>query len=135
MSALTIVGTVLLVAAGLLHVFIFTLESVSWSKPATWKRFGVRTQDEAQILKGMAYNQGWYNLFLAIGAIGGAVTVWLGQPVVGLSIGLFAAGSMVAAALVLVTSNPRLARAALTQGALPLAAIVVLVVALTSLPI
>jgi putative membrane protein len=132
MSAFTIVGTALLVAAGLLHVFIFTLESVSWSKPATWKRFGVRTQDEAQILKGMAYNQGWYNLFLAIGAIGGAVTVWLGQPVVGLAIGIFAAGSMVAAALVLVTSNSRLARAALTQGTLPLVAIIALVVAITT---
>jgi putative membrane protein len=41
---------------------------------------------------------------------------------------LFCCASMLAAALVLLISNPKLARAAITQGALPLIAVVVLAI-------
>lgn len=121
MNILLLVGSILLVIAGLVHVYIFTLESLSWSKPKTWKTFGIATQADAETTKPLAYNQGWYNLFLAIGTIGGVV---LGSTprfiAVGFAIAIFAGLSMAAAALVLITSNRRLARAAALQGVAPL---------------
>ena len=111
--------------AALLHVYIFLMESVQWTQPRTWKRFGVADQAAADITKPMAYNQGFYNLFLAIGVVLGIVLFWVGEPgtagdVAGRTLVLFSLGSMAAAAMVLVTSGRKYIRAALTQGTLPL---------------
>ncbi len=51
--------------AALLHVYIWVLESFRWTEPATRKTFGTSEAD-AEITRPMAYNQGFYNLFLAI---------------------------------------------------------------------
>ena len=68
--------------AALLHVYIFVLESVRWEHPSTRRTFGT-TPETAAITKPLAYNQGFYNLFLAIGAfIGiGCVALAAGAPV------------------------------------------------------
>jgi putative membrane protein len=74
----------------------------------------------------MAYNQGFYNLFLAIGtAIGLVLYLAAGEDsalrAAGLALVLFSLGSMVAAALVLLTTGARkYLRAAAIQGTLPL---------------
>lgn len=120
-----ILATVFAALAALLHVYIFVMESVRWTQPRVWKRFGVRDQTTAEAIKPMAYNQGFYNLFLAIGAIVGIVLLWTGgadsvAPVAGKTLILFSLGSMVAAALVLTTSGARYLRAALVQGTVPL---------------
>jgi len=132
MNTLLVIGFVIALAAAALHVYIFTLESITWLKPKTWKTFGVKTQEEAQITKPMAFNQGFYNLFLAIAIIVGFLIALAGQPVVGTAVALVGAGSMLAAALVLVLSNPKLARAAIIQGTLPLIAVVLLAVGLAA---
>lgn len=111
--------------AALLHVYIFVMESVQWTQPRIWRRFGVRDQATAESIKPMAYNQGFYNLFLAIGAIVGIGLVWIGGAdavahVAGKTLILFSLGSMVAAALVLVATDARFIRAALVQGTVPL---------------
>jgi putative membrane protein len=125
------VGSVFAVLAGVLHLFIFYLESFAWARPKTWKRFGLRTQDEADTVKPMAYNQGWYNGFLAVGAIVGVVLLtWSTATEGGYAVTLFAVLSMLTAAVVLILSSPQLARAALTQGTLPLLAAVFLLLAL-----
>lgn len=129
-SVLVVIGSVLVGLAALLHVYIFVMESVQWSKPATWKRFGLKSQADADVTKPMAFNQGFYNLFLAIGVFTGLVFLAVGVPQVGLGMIFLSAGSMVAAALVLVLSSPKLARAAAIQGTLPLLGIVFLVAAL-----
>ena len=64
--------------AAALHVFIFTMESVTWTRPATWKRFSIESQDHAEITRSLAYNQGFYNLFLAAGALTGIGLVVFG---------------------------------------------------------
>jgi len=125
-----ILGLVFAGIAALIHVVIFRLESIVWSQPATWKRFGLRSQEDADVVKPMALNQGFYNLFLAIGAAVGLVLVATGSVDVGRALVLFATLSMVAAASVLIISNARLARAAVTQGAAPLVAVVLLLVSL-----
>lgn len=125
-----IAGSVFVFIAALIHLFIFFLESIAWSKPSTWKRFGLKTQAEADIVKPMAFNQGFYNVFLAVGAGLGLVLLGTGLTQAGLALAIFACASMVAAALVLITSSPKLWRAGLIQGAAPLLGIVLLGVAL-----
>ncbi|SDG37089.1 DUF1304 domain-containing protein [Microbacterium pygmaeum] len=120
-----ILATVFGALAALLHVYIFVMESVQWTQPRVWKRFGVADQSAADTTKPMAYNQGFYNLFLAIGAILGIVLFWAGgagtvADVTGRTLVLFSLGSMLAASLVLITSGARYLRPALIQGTLPL---------------
>ena len=126
---LLIIAIVFAALAALLHVFIFLMESVLWMRPATWKRFGLKSQDEAATIRPMALNQGFYNLFLAIGIF--VAFFLLPHPslhLAGEMLIFFCCASMVAAALVLLISNPKLARAALTQGVLPLVSIVALAI-------
>ena len=122
---IAIIATVFAGLAALLHVYIFIMESVQWTQPRIWKRFGVTDQAAAETTKPMAYNQGFYNLFLAIGAILGLVLFWAGDAgsvadISGRALVLFSLGSMLAASLVLLSSGGRYLRAALTQGTLPL---------------
>jgi len=124
-SVLFVVAVVFACLAALLHVAIFFMESVLWSRPAVWKRFGVASQQEAATLQPMAYNQGFYNLFLALATVVGLLLL-IAPPVaqVGVGIGGVALASMLLASIVLITSNPKLARAAVTQGITPLIALV-----------
>ena len=46
-----IIGAIFVGIAGLIHIAIFLFESVLWNRPATWKRFGVKTQEEADVLR------------------------------------------------------------------------------------
>jgi putative membrane protein len=127
---LLIVGSIFVGLAALVHVYIFYLESIAWSKPRTWKNFGLTSQADADTVKPMAYNQGYYNAFLAVGVVLGLVFLATpGLEQAGFTLAVFAASSMVLAAIVLITSSPKLARAALLQGAAPLIGVVLLVVA------
>lgn len=65
--------------AATLHVGIFVVESVLWTRPVVWRAFGVRSQADAQTTRPLAYNQGFYNLFLALGAAVGVGMVATGQ--------------------------------------------------------
>ncbi|MGP0224386.1 MULTISPECIES: DUF1304 domain-containing protein [unclassified Paenarthrobacter] len=117
--------------AALLHVYIFTMESITWTKPATWKRFSLTSQADAETTKPLAYNQGFYNLFLAIGALAGIVAVWAGSPQVGWTLVFSSCGSMLLAALVLAASGRKYLRAAVLQGTTPLLAVVLGILAIT----
>ena len=121
--------------AAALHVFIFTLESVNWTKPATWKRFNIASQQDAETTKSLAYNQGFYNLFLAIGAFIGAGCVAFAaagsaQSVAGWTLVFSCCGSKLLAAVVLALSGKKYLRAAATQGTTPLLAVVLGLLAL-----
>lgn len=129
---IAILATVFAALAALLHVYIFVMESVQWTQPRIWKRFGVTDQAAAETVKPMAYNQGFYNLFLAIGAVIGIVLLWAGEvgtaaDVAGRTLVLFSLGSMVAAALVLASSGAKYLRPAFVQGTLPLIGFVLMV--------
>lgn len=115
-----------------IHVLIFYWESVAWTRPAVWKRFGLPSQEDAETTKTLAYNQGFYNLFLAIGTLLGVILYAAGLVGPGLAIGLFSVGSMVAAALVLVTSGRGKVRSALVQATFPLLTIVLVLVQLAT---
>src|SRR3954451_12494754 len=117
--------------AALLHVYIFVMESLTWTSARTRATFGT-TEEEAQTTKLLAFNQGFYNLFLAIVTALGIVALCLGHNGVGAALIFAGVGSMLAAAVVLLASSPDKARAAITQGAFPLIAVGLLAAALTS---
>ena len=131
--ALVIIGSVFAAIAALIHVYIFVLESVNWTKESTRRVFGVRSAEDAELMKPLAYNQGFYNLFLALGVAAGLVMIMLiGVVQAGYAVALFALLSMVLAAVVLITSNPKLARSALIQGAAPLLGLVFLILGIAT---
>ena len=120
------ISLVLMVLAGLLHVGFFVIESLLWKRPQVHKVFGVRSADEAETMSFALFNQGFYNLFLALGTfVGVAVSARDDGDLLVIFCGLF----MIGAAVVLVASNRRLWRGALVQGALPALALLVALLA------
>jgi putative membrane protein len=111
--------------AGLVHVYIWVLESMLWTAPRTRAVFGT-TEDEAATTKLLALNQGFYNLFLAVVTTVGIVAFAICSVSVGAALIFAGTGSMVLAAVVLLVSSPDKARGALIQGTFPAIAIVLL---------
>ena len=128
--ALAVAGSVVALVAAGIHGMIFVLESILWTRPSTRRTFGVRSADDAEVLRPMAFNLGFYNLFLGIGALLGLVLLAVGATEAGVALVLFALASMLLAAVVLLASNPRMLRAALVQGAAPAVGILLLVLGL-----
>jgi putative membrane protein len=125
------VGLVFAALAALLHVYIFVMESLTWTSPRTRAAFGT-TAEEAETTKLLAFNQGFYNLFLALVSGIGIASVVMGHKAVGAALIFAGVGSMAAAAVVLLLSARDKARAAVTQGTLPIVAIVLLLLGLHS---
>ncbi len=124
---MTALGVALVALAALLHVYIFWLESFAWTTPRGRRTFGLRPE-EAEATRELAFNQGFYNLFLAIVSAVGIVIAATGSASVGIALVLAGTGSMVAAGLVLILSSPDKARAAVVQMLFPAIAVVLLVI-------
>src|ERR1700732_1410659 len=107
-----VAGLVFAALAALLHVYIFTMESLTWTSRRTRATFGT-TAEEAETTKLLAFNQGFYNLFPAIGTGIGIAPIALGHNGIGAVLVFAVVGSMAAAAVVLLASSPDKARAAL----------------------
>lgn len=110
--------------AALLHIGFFALESVVFARPTVWARFGLTTQEQADTVRPMALNQGFYNLFLAIGIVAGLLLVAGGSVEPGRAIVLSSCACMVGAGVVLATSDRRFVQAAAIQAVPPAPAIV-----------
>ncbi len=119
-----LVGMIAAFPAAALHVFIFYIESFAWTTRAL-SVFGM-DRESAEATKEMAFNQGFYNFFLAIEAFAGIAIYYLASRPVGLTLALFGTGSMLAAALLLFVTSPDKRSAAIKQGFLPLLAVVTL---------
>ena len=106
-------------AAGLVHVVIFGMESLLWSTPQVRARFR-QSPEQADATKLFAFNQGFYNLFLALGTLAGLVLVLIGRSRVGWTLVYWNCLFMLGAAVVLAGSAPAMRRGAVIQGAAPL---------------
>jgi len=124
-----IAAQILASIAALLHVVFFVFESVLWTRPAVFARFGIASKEQAETTRAMAYNQGFYNLALAIGV--GVGVVLLGQAgdamLVGKVLVIFGTACMAWAGLALISTGRRYLRAAAIQF-LPAAAALVLAI-------
>lgn len=125
-----IAGMVFAALAALLHVYIFWLESLAWGGARSRATFGVRSDADVETTRPFAFNQGFYNLFLALAAFAGIVFVLAGSEAIGLTLVFTGTGSMLAAALVLLLSSPDKRRAAVIQGLFPLLTVLSLVIAI-----
>jgi putative membrane protein len=111
-------------AAALIHRSFFVLESVLFERPTVFGRLGIRSAEDAAVVRPMAFNQGFYNLFLAAGILGGLVLIAAGRQPAGQPVVVFACACMVGAGIVpLVTSCRFAAAAALQAGPPPVAPI------------
>jgi putative membrane protein len=124
-------GLILAGLAAVLHVYIFVLESLQWTAPKTRATFGT-TLEEAEATKLLAFNQGFYNLFLALVTVVGVGFMISGGTPVGAALVFAGVGSMMAAAVVLLASSPDKARSAAVQGVFPLLAVVLLTIGLST---
>ena len=124
-----IAGMVFAVLAAALHVLIFYMESIAWEGPLARKTFG-GTPEEARPHAFYAFNQGFYNLFLALQALIGVVVSALGHVAIGAALILAGTGAMLVAAVVLALASAPHRSAAAKQGVFPLLAVTCTIVAL-----
>ena len=110
--------------AAAIHVWFFVLESVLFGRPGVAARFGLRTEEQIAAVRPMAFNQGFYNLFLAIGIAAGIALIAAGSEVAGRAVVLFCCACMVGAGVILFATSRRFLQAALVQALPPLVAIV-----------
>ena len=100
--------------AAVLHVVFFVFESLLWTRPEVYARFGIGSREQAETIRPMAFNQGFYNLALAVGLFVGIVM--LGRDgaagVVGKTLVIFATACMVVAGVVLASTGKKYWRGA-----------------------
>lgn len=128
---MVIAGLVLTGVAALIHVYIFYLESIAWTSERARATFGTSVE-ETQSTKELAFNQGFYNLFLAISVAAGLLFRGFGNHTVGSTLIFVGAGSMVAASVVLFIFSADKRPAALKQGVIPALGILFLALGLAT---
>jgi putative membrane protein len=119
------IAVIAALVAAAIHVMFFVMESVQFEQPRVHRRFGLETPEQVAAVRPMAFNQGFYNLFLAAGVGLGLALVATGSAEAGRAIVLFACACMVGAGLVLLATSRRFARASLIQAGPPAIAIVI----------
>ena len=122
---LLVIGSCFIGFSALFHVYIFYLESIAWTKPKTWKAFGIASQEAAETIRPMALNQGFYNLFLALEIGAGFVALAFNEKI-GFALIIAGAASILGAGLVLFISVKTSRRAAIIQATPPLIGLVFL---------
>ena len=110
---------ILILLPAVIHVYIFSLESLLWDRPSTMRAFGL-SPDEAKTTKLFAWNQGFYNLLLAIAIFAGwclrhGVVLMSDGVIAGNVLILYGLVSISIAGIVLFLSARRLWRSALLQ--------------------
>lgn len=108
--------------SALVHIVFFLMESLFWSNPAVHGLFKVTQQTDAEIIDVFIKNQGFYNLFLALGIFAGLALArrhQIASKILITYICLF----MFGAALVLLFTKPEMLSGVFIQGIPPLIAL------------
>ena len=116
---MTLVMWLAAIVAGTVHIVIFGMESVWWTTPEVRARFR-QSPEQAEATRLFAFNQGFYNLFLALGTFAGLGLVLTGYSRIGWMFVSWNCFCMLGAAVVLAGSAPGMRRGAVIQGAAPL---------------
>lgn len=120
---MNLVAQIFAVAAALFHVVAFGLESVFFSRPAAQRMLLGRTETHSGV-RLWAFNQGFYNLFLAAGPVAGLIAYHAGEVAAGRALVIYGCAFMAACGVVLFVSDRRLWRGMLGQSVPPLVALV-----------
>ncbi len=111
---MAIAALIVTAIAALVHVYVFVLESLLWRGPRAASIFGL-DEPTARTTAPMAFNQGFYNLFLSVEVAIGIIAYTNGHHAVGATLILVGTLSMVGAGVVLVSYDHSKGRAALAQ--------------------
>lgn len=111
--------------AGLIHVLFCLMESFFWSNPAIHGIFKVTSTADAETINVFIKNQGYYNLFLALGIFAGLALVRRNQ-IVGQTLVIYTSMVMIGAAIVLLFTVPAMKLGVLIQGLPPMIALAAL---------
>jgi putative membrane protein len=109
--------------AVIFHVLAFVLESFLFRRTAV-QVFLLGHPESAPGVRLWAFNQGFYNLFLAAGPAAGLIAYHAGHQQVGRALVIYGCAFMTACGVVLFVSDRRLWRGMLGQSLPPLVALV-----------
>ncbi len=126
---MAIVASVLVALAAVVHLGVFGAQTIAFSSPGVWRRYGYADQRDADAARPLAYTQGFYSLFLAGGAVVGLVLYWTTLRHVGFGLIFFTCTCMVLAAVVQLSVSGRRPAGPLVQGIPALAGLVLLIAA------
>jgi putative membrane protein len=109
--------------AALFHVVAFVLESLLFHRPSV-QTLLLRKLEPAAGVRLWAFNQGFYNLFLAVGPVAGLIAYYAGHQSVGRALVIYGCAFMAACGAVLFVSDRRLWRGMIGQSGPPLVALI-----------
>ena len=124
---MNLVAQVFVLVAVLFHVVAFVLESFLFHRVDV-QTFLLGRPEPARGVRLWAFNQGFYNLFLAVGPTAGLIAYHAGHPAVGRALVVYGCAFMVGCGIVLFVSNRKLWRSMIGQSGPPLAALVLTLV-------
>ena len=116
------VAQIFAIIAGLFHVTAFVLESLQFHRPSV-QRFLLGRTEASSGVRLWAFNQGFYNLFLAAGAVIGTVLWISGSETPGRTLVIYTTAFMALCGVVLFVSDRALWRGMLGQSTPPLIAL------------
>ncbi|MCC3281855.1 MULTISPECIES: DUF1304 domain-containing protein [Arthrobacter] len=111
-----VAAAILTVVSAAVHFYFFFLESLRWTAAETMGVYGITSEQDAETTQPLAYTQGFYNLFLGVGAVLGVLLIGVGNPAAGLTLMSFSTACMVLASVVLLAGRWPLGRIALIRG-------------------
>ncbi|MFZ3452227.1 DUF1304 domain-containing protein [Arthrobacter sp. 7Tela_A1] len=111
-----VAAAILTVVSAAVHFYFFFLESLRWTTAETMGVYGITSEQDAETTQPLAYTQGFYNLFLGVGAVLGVLLIGVGNPVAGLTLMSFSTACMALASVVLLAGRWPLGRIALIRG-------------------
>ena len=120
---MNVVAQVFAVIAVLFHVMAFVLESFLFGRPDV-QTFLLGRPEPAPGVRLWAFNQGFYNLFLAAGPVAGLIAYHAGNVDVGRALVIYGCAFMAACGVVLFVSNRKLWRSMIGQSGPPLIALI-----------
>lgn len=123
MSAVNLVTQIFALIAVLFHVVACVLESFLFHRRSV-QTFLLGRPESAAGVRLWAFNQGFYNLFLAAGPAAGLVALHTGHETVGRTLVIYGCGFMAGCGVVLFVSDRRLWRGMIGQSGPPLIALV-----------
>ena len=123
LDLMNLVAQIFAVVAVLFHVMAFVMESLLFHREDVQK-FMLGRPEPAPGVRLWAFNQGFYNLFLAAGPVAGLIAYHGGNVDVGRALVIYGCAFMAACGIVLFVSDRRLWRSMIGQSGPPLIAVI-----------
>ena len=127
MNLLTLIFSLITICV---HILVFVGESIFWLEPVIYEQAvtkidaftDVSSYEQAKILEVLFFNQGFYNLFIALGGIAGMILYRYGKSQAGIALICYTCMFAFGASLVLASSTTAYP-GSLVQGGPPALAI------------